>query len=329
MSQRSKLNPGSHKSAPRELVEHDVQTVNASFYSAKPREYLQHRVTALLVLASRPQEVMQMASEGLSVGELKVKSEDPKGDDDSGSLLDDESRLMFIITEAEVIMHHVGETLLRLYMAHEELPACPGWELAKVRTPRDYKTRLRKRFIDSASDTHSADVSSVFFGHADVEDIQYGKAPPEGTKPDPLNIEKFLRHFASHHLDNANAYNAAKHGLAVTAGNASMKLGDGSVLRQDGDAITFLECVYKTGKQRQWQKTTTWVRSDVSLAFALIGCRLIEQLWAVARARYLGSPLEKIKLFDTPQYDALMDEVNKPGIHAMGMSLGLFLPTDA
>jgi len=130
-------------------------------------------------------------------------------------------------------------------MAHEELPACPGWELAKVRTPRDYKTRLRKRFIDSASDTHSADVSSVFFGHADVEDIQYGKAPPEGTKPDPLNIEKFLRHFASHHLDNANAYNAAKHGLAVTAGNASMKLGDGSVLRQDGDAITFLECVYK------------------------------------------------------------------------------------
>jgi len=77
VSQRSKLNPGSHKSAPRELIEHDVQTVNASFYSAKPHEYLQHRVTALLLLASRPQEVMQMASEGLSVGELKVKSEDP------------------------------------------------------------------------------------------------------------------------------------------------------------------------------------------------------------------------------------------------------------
>jgi hypothetical protein len=327
LSRRSRKPRKSGESRPRDLAEQDVRRVNESFYSAKPHEFFRHRITALMVMSSRPEEVARLASEGLSVGTLKVGSDGPPGDDPD-SIVNADSRRMFTITEAEVLAHHVGETLLRLYMAHEGLPVCPAWELAKIRTPRDFKTRVRKRFLDSPPESHLSAVSSVFFGFEDADGIEYVEPPPEGKKPDSMNVEKFLRHHANHHLNDANVYNAAKHGLAVTAGNASMQLGDGSVLKQDGDAVTFLETVLNRDKKRQWQLTTAWVRSDVSLAFALLGCRFIEQLWAVARARYIGSPLESIKLMDSPQYDELMEETYKPGIHAMGLSMGLFLPAD-
>lgn len=327
MSRQSRQPSGSGANRPRNLAEQDVHRVNESFYSAKPHEFFQHRITALLVMSGRPEEIARLTSEGVSVGTLTMKSDDPEGKEPD-SIVNTDSRRMFTITEAEVLAHHVGETLLRLYLAHEGLPACPAWELAKVRSPSGFKTCVRKRFVGSELSSHLPAVSSVFFGSEDADGIKFIDPPSEGKKPDSLNAEKFLRHFAQHHLNNANLYNAAKHGLAVTAGNASMQFGDGSVLKQDGDAVTFLESVLNRDKKRQWQLTTAWVRSDVSLAVALLGCRFIEQLLAVARARYLGTPLESIKLLDSPQYDALMEEIHKPGIHAMGLSKGLFLPAD-
>ncbi|HSK48170.1 MAG TPA: hypothetical protein VLA05_09240 [Coriobacteriia bacterium] len=108
----------------------------------------------------------------------------------------------FVLAESEVLAHHVGETLLRLYLAHEHSPPCPALELARVRGPAKFRGAVSKRFLETKYEDYAfrEPVSKVFQLVSD----------PAALRPEPDrdmwwgsvdNIEMFLRYFASQFLD--------------------------------------------------------------------------------------------------------------------------------
>lgn len=48
----------------------------------------------------------------------------------------------FVTLETEVLLHHVSETLLRLYLAHEHAPPCPWISTSRERRPRRVKNKV-------------------------------------------------------------------------------------------------------------------------------------------------------------------------------------------
>ncbi len=311
-----------------EFVEADIRGLNTGFYKAQPFTYLRQRLFAMTVLATSPEDVRNALGKGISIGELLIKSDGTGDAGDLSAVLESENRDSFVITESQELSHHVGETLTRMYLAHEGLPACPPWELAKVWRPGEFKRRLTKRFVIQERGASLEPVSQVFFGTRNVDHLKLDPTPPEGRSPDPGNVEDFLRHFARLLLDEGAAYNAVKHGLGVTAGHASVQLGDGSVLKRSGQSIAYLERAKDEQGRWQWQQTTWWVDADYSIGLAWIGCQLLEQLWSFAQARYVGTPVKGIKLLDKPKYSELESSRFKTGITPLGMSRSLFLPTD-
>ena len=45
------------------------------------------------------------------------------------------------------LLHHASEALLRLYLAHEPLTACPWLDMARVRSPGKFKQIVEARFL--------------------------------------------------------------------------------------------------------------------------------------------------------------------------------------
>jgi hypothetical protein len=98
-------------------------------------------------------------------------------------------------------------------------------------------------------------------------------------------------------------YNAAKHGLAIRAGEASFQLGDDPLLSASGPSLEYLEVVEEDDGQRRWQRTTHWVNLDRSLAYVFMAYRLMKGLWSVASARYAGARLTHLDLFCEPRFE--------------------------
>ena len=95
-------------------------------------------------------------------------------------------------------------------------------------------------------------------------------------------------------LADAGLYNAAKHGLAVIPGKSGFTLGDPDEpsepsIKVDGPSLSYLDLDGERG-EKQWQKSTAWISPESNLSLAFLASQQIENLWKVARARYIGAP---------------------------------------
>ena len=281
--------------------------LNEAFYATRPWEYFRHREQMLLLAAGASDALLKIAESGVTVGRLQYELK--LTDDERG--VDAENRSRFVIAESEVLLHHVSETLLRLYLAHEPLPACPWLDVARVRAPAKFKRQVEERFLrDLDRAERRRRVALVFFGSDD----------PAGVSPQPSqsdwddgadNIEAFLCHFAHHFLE-ADIYNSLKHGLAVRPGDAKVQLGDGELLKAEGPSIEYLSVRESTDGRRRWCRSTTWIDVDRSISLVFLATRLIESLWGIARARYTGELPESIGLWTKPKLEDVMNDL-KPG----------------
>ena len=313
---------GERVAAPNVFMESSAE-VNRSFYRAAPHTYLRQRVFSVMAFASRPTEMEKLAQEGFTIGGLAMRWEEDQDDEGLSQLLGERARASYLAIESEVLLHHVAETLTRLYRAHAELRPCPAWEMARRTSPGDFKRWLVTRFRKDDVEARLREVSSVFFGTANPAKLLPKLEADVGRHADPENIESFLRDFAEVLLRRANLYNAAKHGLGITSGFASMQLNDGSLLKREGEALAFLERAHRS---TAWQLTTTWVDPDFSLGLAHVGCSLVEQLWSVARARYLGESGIHLSFFDRPRHEEVVRSAYGAGAHVLGMSVPVALP---
>lgn len=288
---------GAKRSSPDDLLAPEqFPGMNRSFYATRPWSYFRQREGLLALAAGAPDGLMELARRGLQVGRLKYSADSPASDS-----REDEDREQFIIAESEVLLHHISETLLRLYLAHEGAPPCPWLEIARVRSAGQFKRMVRDRFVGELSrEERRRRVGEVFFGSAERTAIKPNPSP-EHWENGLDNIEAFLTHYARHFLD-SDIYNALKHGLAVRPGPAAMQLDEGDLIKAEGPAIEYLTVGPNNEGKSRWRHTTHWIEVDSALAFVSIGQRLMESIWTLARFRYLGEKPESLLAWTKPEY---------------------------
>ena len=278
--------------------------LNRDFYRSEPHLYLRHRLSNLLLVAGRDRELRELLDQGVSFGDLSMKRRDDA--DPRDAVKDDESQQRFVALEAELLLHHACETILRLFVAHRGPPACPWLELARMRSFEKFKTTVRETFLESDTSNRVGDIADVFFGGSDRTGIN-PEPSIESWEKALGNVDRFLVYYANHYLSDAHLYNAAKHGLAVQPGEQAIRLDLPSApISAEGMALQFLEV-----KDDKWQETVAWVQPDLSVVYTLTAIDLIEQLWTIARVRYTGSGETAIQVFDGDPHQALADAQRK------------------
>jgi hypothetical protein len=198
-------------------------SINARFYRADPADYFRMRIYMLLLAMGRADEVGVLLNEGIEWRELKFKT---MPSDDSTS--EDESKRRWEaagIADAEVVYHHAAECLLRLVSAHVGLPQCPQLEVARMRTPGQFKRWVQSNLVERDLEELSTDLWPVFYGSEEVIE-QLDPCPPAAEIAEArVAAARWVQHFAWTWLDRAPIYNTAKHGFALGAGEGGFSLG--------------------------------------------------------------------------------------------------------
>lgn len=273
--------------APDEEVAARITRLNLDFYQLDPATYFLFRLRNLLLSAGRGLELEQLLVGGVKVGVFALNA--PEGSEVDS--LDEEQRddqHAFVTLETEVLLHHLSETLLRLYLAHEPEPPCPWISLSRERSPRRFKNKVSGLVERLQTPAGEEDLARVLLGATDR--TVFGDGGPSAEEWTELidNSRLWLTWFARYMLD-GDVYNAAKHGLGVHPKRTGMKVEiDGKELTEAaGPALEFLHSVKLEGEgRRQWQRTIKWVHWDRLFGAIHIGCQLIDRLWTVARYRY-------------------------------------------
>ncbi|HET6381552.1 MAG TPA: hypothetical protein VFH63_11055 [candidate division Zixibacteria bacterium] len=320
------------RNADDNLAAENYPTVNRAYYAAEPADYFQERFDNLLLTGGGQEARAEAIRKGGSFGALKFGEATGKPDAAEPEAGSGKSAEHFVLAESEILAHHVGETLLRLYLAHESLPACPALEMARVRGPARFRHMVRSRFVESPYDGHEfrTSVSQIFQLVAD----------PAGLRPTPdkemwwasvENIELFLRHFATQFLD-SGLYSSAKHGMALTPTEFGFAYGESALTRHRGPAIFHLEQRpdSRTGNPR-WFTTYRWVRPDQQAAMTFMGIKLIRSLWRMARIRYTEKVVRGAEFFffDKPRFDQLLATGSDTGVTWTAMSMEMLYWADS
>ncbi|HYM58637.1 MAG TPA: hypothetical protein VES79_11805 [Solirubrobacteraceae bacterium] len=284
------------------LAAENDKSLNETFYRARPYAYFNQRLESLLLVAGKSEELAELLAEGVTVGKLTaggvpVRTDLPE--QERAEVREDRER--FVIAEAEVLLHHAAETLLRLYLAHEDLPPSPWLALAGERHVAAFKAKVAELGEELGDEQRQGKLAAVFFGSVDRTDLQ--PTPDEETWNVGLrNVATWLAWYAAHFLD-AGVYNAAKHGLAVQAGESAFQFGDDDLISRSGPSLAYIEMREDARKRRRWRQTTQWLDLDRWLAYIFMACRLMKGLMNVGRARYTGAGLTHLDALGIPAFE--------------------------
>jgi hypothetical protein len=111
--------------------EENYAVLNRAYYGAEPADYFEQRLFNLFLTAGNPEGRAQLLRKGVSFGKLSF-TRTPDDEEDPG--VNTRAAERFVLTEVKVLVHHVAETLLRLYFGHQGHPRCPQLEIARIRT---------------------------------------------------------------------------------------------------------------------------------------------------------------------------------------------------
>lgn len=286
------------------LAEENFDVLNSRFYGSRPALYFQQRFVNALLVAGRLDEMRDVLREGIDFGYLSLP---PDSAEVVPILENDEAATLFLISESQVLLHHVVEVLLRLFLAHEGFPPCPWLELARLRSFREFKKRVRERFLKPLPDDGWRIVDILVFG-AETLEMQQAGIPQEIRRERAERALGYLGFMAGLYLDGAHIYNSAKHGMAILGNpEAVMKLGDaekGPVVQRSGTGVDSLLIVDDDGRKK-WATATDWVSIGLSLELSHLAVFMIENLWSVAQEKYIGTAQRPVFSLKMPAIDNL------------------------
>lgn len=255
----------------RGLSPDNAPMLNQRFYDAQPWAYFRRRLH-LAQTADPDAELVPPGGTMFTVGKAQVRLDPHEGEDreaDVSSI----ANTRFVAAEGEVLLHHTSETVLRLALAHlpaadGALPEAPWLALARERSFKTFKERLHETFL--------ADIDI----HARRQSMQL----------------LFDRHPAP-----------AKHGFALRGDRSALDVhvDNHSVMAASGYSVALLHVVGDRSGRRRWRLTERWYSIDVTVALISTATDLLENLWAVARRRYLGAPLPVV--FTPPPLSDLLE----------------------
>lgn len=251
---------------------------NEAFYRADPGDYLLTRLELLLLAGGRRRELADLLKQGVSFAGFTVGPE--PADAIAAEPVAEESLEPFLTVESQQLLHHASETVLRLFVVHASRGQVPWVTLASERSFSAFKRLVSEEFVDSEPSARL--VGYVCLG---------SKTAPDGTDPGEWNnaiagITAFLRRFAVIFLDDAPIYNAIKHGLGVSAGDAIVMINGHQM--GGGPSVDFPQSGEWEGDTRTWRLTTRWVDVGESLGLIRVATQMISSIWRVGRYRRIG-----------------------------------------
>jgi hypothetical protein len=262
------------------------QQLNERFYAADPADYFRIRLSALLLVAGRVGDLLGLLREGVEYGPIRYKA-------DTDAEVDAASVAHYVTVDSQVLLHHVAEALIRLFLAHVGSPPCPWFELSAETDFGRFKQRVKDQLVKPRRrGALEEEAAFVLLGRRSPRPDEDAARWNDATE----NLARFLRVFAGRWLKDSHAFNAMKHGLAVIPGDALFQIVDDegtAIGLGEGTSVEFLEAREwekdHRGRptRREWQTTTRWLDIQESLGLVEIGVLMIDSLWLVAKYRYL------------------------------------------
>lgn len=256
-------------SAEDDVSQERIAGLNERFYSGDPAAYFRTRILATRAL---------LPVDGALSDSAKTLAQ--------AARLDEPGLARHVAIESQLILHHVAEAVLRMYIGHGDDPDCPWLRIASETNFRSLKDRVAAWKSRAPLLDHRA--AWVFIGSAEAPDGQDINVWRKAAQ----NVTAFLHKFASIWIEQSHLYNSLKHGMAVTAGENVIQISadGGAFLRLvDGMAIEYLESEPWADGRRSWRLTTQWISTQEALDLSGAGCRMLESAWELARWRYLDS----------------------------------------
>ncbi|MGH3478141.1 MAG: hypothetical protein ACRDQD_15040 [Nocardioidaceae bacterium] len=279
--------------------------MNRRFYasSSSPHGFIRQRVRAVLVAGSRDDHVLE-AQRGLRLGKFVA------GFPEDDPLLDPTSVNSFVMTESVVLFHHAAESLIRLVLAHIGDPACPWLEMRRLTFNR-YKSDMDRLHETLDTNKTRRSLMAAFYGSESADTASHPAIAGNWQALETALVQ-FLDVAITQLRSGGELYNAAKHGIAIAGGEDRLKLLDGSegegeravddaqrmILSADGHCLTYLH--KDPSPPPRWMMTVTWANPERNLALTQLAANLIENLWVVARAKYLTDANEPPPKLHTP-----------------------------
>lgn len=265
------------------LATEQYSELNATFYSSGgPHEYIRARLQSIIFTLSDGEEAGAILEMGLSIGALRGGG---------SARMSQDARTRYALMESTVLLHHAGEALLRLWLAHRDSPSCPWLKVAGLTSALKFKEEAEKHATGTAPMPRSK-IASVFLGGRTPEEagVEMTEAQWESSVDGVVELLRVVAHIIT---GEANLYNAAKHGLVGLPGDQG-DLSFEDVRVAGGAGITYLEKTpddpkFRSGP-RSWWITTSFNSLDTNLLLIELTIRTISSLWAVAGRKHLGVP---------------------------------------
>lgn len=256
-----------------------IRHFNETFYRSDPADYLLTRLQLLILVGARSRELGALLADGVSYAGVTLGSGEPS--DRAETEGEDDDLAAFLTIESQQLLHHACETALRLFLVHASRTSVPWIALSSERSFSKFKQTVRAEFVDTSPAPEL--IAYVCLGNrerpTEVEATQWDGAI-EG-------IAAFLQAYAECFLDDALIYNAIKHGLGVSAGEAQAIVNSHHL--GHGPSIQFAESTnWDSGDVRDWSLTTRWIDVGQSLSLVASATELIGSIWRIGRFRKLG-----------------------------------------
>lgn len=262
------------------MITHDerFQRMNEAFYRGEPADYIFTRLAILMAFAKDTEGTSQALASAIELHGVYLETE-------AGPPVDPEEVAKYVTIESTVLAHHSVEALLRLFLGHCSQPECPPLEVASLTSPAQFRQRLAMVLDDDVLDDLQREVGMVVVGVHRNDDA------------DRLAVRDHcalvIRELAGFWLRDASLYNALKHGLAGAAGSAVLRLGnqpadEHMTIVGEGASIEYLRQAEVDGGGKVWQSATTWIDLNETFAAITISLQLIQNVWSLARWRYIA-----------------------------------------
>lgn len=295
--------------------------LNEEFYSGNtPSTYFRDRLSLLALRAAKPDALAEAAGDGILWGQLWIASDD-ESNADMPEGYEGAAQARFIATESQVLFHHTVESLLRLLLAHEGSPECPWLRIAGQKDHGAFRKAVAELAKSSWPEERTAQVAEVIMGGLPEDPT------PEWTEHRD-NAIRLIRKLAARLNDQSTLYNAAKHGLTMIGGTASIHLvppgqnpdepafdpaapsaqiiNERGVVGASGINAVYLEREGKAKTGYNWHHVTRWFSPEEAALLTHLALILMDALWACAKVRYLDhAPPNRMRWINGGVFEAL------------------------
>ncbi|WP_353828211.1 hypothetical protein [Agromyces sp. SYSU T0242] len=268
------------------VSQYEHPRLNERFYKMDPSEYIDTRLRSLVLTVSDTVDHDLLWSQEINYRDMRM----------SGVVIDRAKLDQYATLESTVLLHHSCETMLRLYLAHAFRAECPWIQLSSLISAREFKLAIRELGRELDDPVRQADVLEVFSYASDPSG--FPGLSEEAWTSHRDGLVRLLRVAIEEVGSAANAYNAAKHGLAVGPGETAISIGPAGgapMFTMNGPSLSYLEM--SNGKRgRHWQMTSRWVDPLRNMGLTFLVKERIKGLWNVARL-FRGLSTEPPRLY--------------------------------